>query len=111
MLENMTKIFFSGEGELFPQLVDYPWFHGTLSRSDAAAMVLNRWGKDAFKCRFFLAYKNVLLLRFSFYICHSSMFFYSCIITSSVSDSIVALHRLRIQFRIRIQGFMTKNCI
>ncbi len=38
-------IFFPGEGELFPQLVDYPWFHGTLSRSDAAAMVLNRWGE------------------------------------------------------------------
>ena len=28
-----------GEGESFPILTDYPWFHGTLSRSEAAAMV------------------------------------------------------------------------
>ena len=28
-----------GEGESFPILADYPWFHGTLSRSEAAAMV------------------------------------------------------------------------
>ena len=28
-----------GEGEAFPILTDYPWFHGTLSRSEAAAMV------------------------------------------------------------------------
>ena len=28
-----------GEGESFPILTDYPWFHGTLSRGEAAAMV------------------------------------------------------------------------
>ncbi len=40
-------------------------------------------GEDALKCRLFLGYKNVLLLRFSFYIGSLNfpeyMFFYCCI--------------------------------
>jgi len=69
MLENMTRNIFSGEGELFPQLVDYPWFHGTLSRSDAAAMVLNRWGGGGVKMSSFLRRKKCAFNDIQFLYC------------------------------------------
>ena len=41
-LSRTNSLLLTGEGsDIFPVLIEYPWFHGTLSRSDAAALVLH----------------------------------------------------------------------